>query len=96
MSNLIISSEKANIRYKQSTKMKCPICDKELFIYSYENTHKNSSRCKRRVDNPIAKKPSDKIRCCERCDYVNSYSNMTRIKKHRLNCIFYNSCLSTN
>ena len=88
-----MSSIESSIKYKQTTKMNCPICCKELFIYSYENTHLGSNRCKMRADNPIKKKHSDRIRCCDKCDYSNTYSNTTRIKKHRLTCFFYNQTI---
>jgi len=89
---LFLDKNKISQKSKQTTKMICPSCLKEVFIYSYETTHKGSKRCEN--NKKVKRQPNDKIKCCDSCDYTQSYSNSSRMKKHRLICEAYLSSVN--
>jgi hypothetical protein len=90
---LFLEKNKISQKSKQSSKMICPLCNKEVFIYTYETTHRGSKRCEYYQTHKVKRQPNDKIKCCDKCDYTQSYSNSSRMNKHRLLCEAYLSCL---
>ena len=48
------------------------------------------------TDETKKKNPMDKIKCCIECPKEDYYGNMSRMKKHRLNCEIYNKCVECN
>jgi len=90
---LFLEKNKLTSNSKKTSKMICPLCNKEVFIYSYETTHKGSKKCEYYQAHKIKPQPNDKIKCCDSCDYTQSYSNSSRMNKHRLLCEAYLSCL---
>ena len=93
---LFLEKNKISQKSKQTTKMNCPLCNKEVFIYSYEITHKGSKRCEYYQTHKVKRQPNDKIKCCDLCDHTQSYSNSSRMKKHRLSCEAYISSLNNS
>ena len=69
--------------------MVCTLCNKEVFIYSYETTHKGSKKCEYYQNHKVKPQPNDKIKCCDLCNYTQTYSHTSRMKKHRLSCEAY-------
>jgi hypothetical protein len=90
---LFLDNNKISQKSKQSSKMTCPLCNKEVFIYSYETTHKGSKKCEYYQTHKVKPQPNDKIKCCNLCNYTQTYSHTSRMKKHRLLCEAYLSCL---
>ena len=83
------SLNKISTQSKKNTKMICPLCNKEVFIYSYETTHKGSKKCEYYQNHKVKTQPNDKIKCCDLCNYTQTYSHTSRMKKHRLSCEAY-------
>jgi hypothetical protein len=90
---LYLEKNKISQKSKQTSKMICPSCLKEVFIYSYETTHKGSKKCEYYQTHKVKRQPNDKIKCCDLCDYTQTYSHTSRMNKHRLHCEAYLSCL---
>lgn len=90
---LYLENNKLSSNSKKTSKMICPLCNKEVFIYSYETTHKGSKKCEYYQTHKVKRQPNDKIKCCDSCDYTQSYSNSSRMNKHRLHCEAYLSYL---
>ena len=86
---LFLENNKLTSNSKKTSKMTCPLCNKEVFIYSYETSHKGSKKCEYYQTHKIKRQPNDKIKCCDKCDYTQSYSNSSRMNKHRLLCEAY-------
>jgi dGTP triphosphohydrolase len=91
---LFLEKNKITQKLKRTSKMTCPTCLKEIFIYTYETTHKGSKKCEYYQTHKNKPQPNDKIKCCELCDYIQSYSNSSRMKKHRLLCEAYQSSVN--
>jgi len=90
---LFLEKNKLTSNSKKTSKMTCPLCNKEVFIYSYETSHKGSKKCEYYQTHKVKRQPNDKIKCCNKCDYTQTYSHTSRMNKHRLLCEAYLSCL---